>query len=855
MSPLLVISLVIRILAIVWAMVWSVIVLRRLKDWRIGFLTAFLALTALRETSTLLGTKEFSILSVISGAAEQPGIVLSIALFVAVPLLARILIARHRAEALLRDSEDRYRDLVEHSHDLICTHDLHGRILSINPFAARVLGYEPDELLKLTVRDGLAPEVAHEFDEYLATMRREGAAEGLMRVKTVSGEWRLWEYSNTLRTEGVPAPVVRGIAHDITEKKRMENALRAAKARTESVLASVADVHILFDREWHYIYVNQAAVDAISRPREQILGRTLWELYPDIIGTQLELDYRKAMSERVIVASDFYYETNGNWWSNRFFPSPDGLAVFATNITERKRTEENLAKQKEILQAIFDHVPIMLSFIGADDQIKFVNREWERRLGWSLEEIARQRLDIFAVTYPDPEYRKKVLKFAAESNGEWNDFKTTVRSGQVLDTTWARVPLSDGTSVEIGQDITERKRVEEMLRRQTAELAALHEIGLEICAERDLSKVLHLVTSSAAELLNAYHCSTYILNREECRLRLVASLEPELIGNHLMLGEGLAGRAAITGSVEVIENYSKWNGRAAIFEANQFGPALAAPLKWQQTVIGSISLGRKQGEPTFTQDDSRLLEQMAAVAAIAIQQASLFEEVREGQKRLRTLSHKTLEVQEAERKRIARELHDQIGQALTAIQISLHGLHASPDNGRNSPIEDSLAVIDEALEQVHGLSLDLRPSLLDDLGLVAALRWYVERLANRTGLTASFDTDSSDIRLNPEIETACFRIAQEALTNVLRHAEAGRVWVRIRRTGSLFKLAVKDDGVGFDVRAAMKQKGSNACLGLQGMQERAIAAGGVVDIKSREGNGALIEVTFILDGQTAFRPA
>jgi len=348
----------------------------------------------------------------------------------------------------------------------------------------------------------------------------------------------------------------------------MEDALRAAKARTESVLASVADVHVMLDRQWECVYVNQAALDASGLSREQILGRTLWELYPGLAGTELERQFRHAMRERVSVTSDFYHPITETWWSNRFFPSLDGLAVFATNITERKRTEENLAKQKEILQAIFDHVPIMLSFIGADDQIKLVNREWERRLGWSLEEITRPQLDIFALTYPDAEYRKKVLKFAAESDGEWNDFKTTVRSGQVLDTTWARVPLSDGTSVEIGQDITERKRVEEMLRRQTAELAALHEIGLEICAEKDLSRVLQLVTSSAAELLNAYHCSTYILNREDSRLRLVASLEPELIGNHLMLGEGLAGRAAITGGVEAIENYSKWNGRASIFETN-----------------------------------------------------------------------------------------------------------------------------------------------------------------------------------------------------------------------------------------------------------------------------------------------
>ena len=133
-------------------------------------------------------------------------------------------------------------------------------------------------------------------------------------------------------------------------------------------------------------------------------------------------------------------------------------------IAERKQAEDELRRQKEILQQIFDHIPVMINFVGADGRIKLVNREWERTLGWSLEEIRQQNLDIFAECYPDPDYRQQVLKFVAKAKGEWADFKTRVRDGRVMDTTWVRVHLSDGTSIGLGKDITERKRAEEKLK-------------------------------------------------------------------------------------------------------------------------------------------------------------------------------------------------------------------------------------------------------------------------------------------------------------------------------------------------------------------------------------------------------
>jgi PAS domain S-box-containing protein len=147
---------------------------------------------------------------------------------------------RQQAEEALHESEDRYRDLVEHSQDLICTHDLEGRILSVNRAAVELLGYGPNEYVgKKNIRDILVPEFRDQFDTYLATIKRDGVARGLMQVRTSTGERRIWEYNNTLRTEGVATPIVRGMAHDITGRWRAEKALEQ-RNRHLSVLNSVS---------------------------------------------------------------------------------------------------------------------------------------------------------------------------------------------------------------------------------------------------------------------------------------------------------------------------------------------------------------------------------------------------------------------------------------------------------------------------------------------------------------------------------------------------------------------------------------------------------------------------------------
>ncbi|MBI5303059.1 MAG: PAS domain S-box protein [Chloroflexi bacterium] len=189
---------------------------------------------------------------------------------------------RKRAEAALRESEDRYRDLVEHSHDLICTHDLQGRILSVNPAAAKQLGIDADTLLKMNLRDILAPEVRDQFAEYLVAIQRDGTASGLMLVQTSTGEKRIWEYTNTLRTEGVAAPIVRGMVSDITERKHRERELEAiANVSTALRVAQTraAMLPILLDQLLILLNADGAAfemLDPVSGETITELGRGIW---------------------------------------------------------------------------------------------------------------------------------------------------------------------------------------------------------------------------------------------------------------------------------------------------------------------------------------------------------------------------------------------------------------------------------------------------------------------------------------------------------------------------------------------------------------------------------------------------
>jgi signal transduction histidine kinase len=273
---------------------------------------------------------------------------------------------------------------------------------------------------------------------------------------------------------------------------------------------------------------------------------------------------------------------------------------------------------------------------------------------------------------------------------------------------------------------------------------------------------------------------------------------------------------------------------------------LFAPMQVQDELLGTLNLGAKSAY-AFEPQHEPIVGEVAEALALAIHHARLSAEVRLARERLAKLSGRLIETQEVERQRISRELHDQIGQSLVAVKLQLQSMPAMRERDLLvARVRESIALVERTVRQVRDLSLELRPSLLDDLGLVATLRWYVDRQARWAGVTSRFVSNPAEVIVPSEVEVVAFRIVQEALTNALHHAQASEVCVCLEKRDGELDLRVQDDGRGFDVGTLVRNGDVAKSLGILGMQERAQLAGGRLEIESAPGQGTLVVARFPL---------
>lgn len=235
----------------------------------------------------------------------------------------------------------------------------------------------------------------------------------------------------------------------------------------------------------------------------------------------------------------------------------------------------------------------------------------------------------------------------------------------------------------------------------------------------------------------------------------------------------------------------------------------------------------------------------------------LFQRLVDGEQRFRSLARAVWEVQEEERRRVARELHDGLGQTLTALKIRLE--RTAGRDGVPPALADELAagveLASRALDEARRLAHLLRPQVLDDLGLFPALRWLARTLGEWTGFRVGLRLDPADPegsgggRLDPEVETLAFRVVQEGLTNAMKHSGVEAAEVRVERSAEALRLRVSDRGAGFDVREALEGTATSAGFGLRGMRERVELAGGRFVLRSGDGRGTRLEVELPIDGE------
>jgi formate hydrogenlyase transcriptional activator len=306
----------------------------------------------------------------------------------------------------LHDNEDWYQDLVEHSQDLLCVHDLEGRLLLVNPAPARVLGYSVEEILQIPMRDLVAPEFRDEFDAYLRRIESLGEASGLLAVMTRSGERRIWEYHNTLRREGVTTPIVRGLAHDVTEQKRAEKLAREAsedliaKAReSEHTIRELKLFRTLVDQSndaievvdpltLRFLDVNEKACSVLGYSREELLTLGVFDINPVVTKFSTV-----KIKEELRNSGSFVMETVHRRKDGSTFPvevsmrrvqlERDYVITISRDITERKRTEDRLREYERVVEGLEE----VIAVVDRDYRYVIANRAFLNLRGMEKEQV------------------------------------------------------------------------------------------------------------------------------------------------------------------------------------------------------------------------------------------------------------------------------------------------------------------------------------------------------------------------------------------------------------------------------------------------------------------------------------
>jgi PAS domain S-box-containing protein len=487
------------------------------------------------------------------------------------------------------------------------------------------------------------------------------------------------------------------------------------------------------------------------------------------------------------------------------YGTPVRMFGLCHDITELEKTKEAHRAAERKYQQIIENAGEGIFQTTPEGFYLMANPALARMHGFnSPRELIQSCRDISHEIYVDPA-RREEFKRLFEKHDVVRDFEhqafgkdgrrvwVSVNARVVRDED-GKILYYEGTV----QDITERKRAEQALRESEERYRELFQNSKDALYVHDMQGTYTSV-NRAAEKLSGY-------------------AREELIGKQFTM---------------VLSHEYEEQVRRQL--KNQLEESIEATCE--------VEIITKQGRHVPVEISSRLI--FANGVAVGVQGCMRdVSERRRVQAAARMYSRRLIEAQEAERHRISRELHDQVGQILTAVKMNLYSLQqkcSAPDIV--SSIQDNMKVIDEAVDQVRDLSVDLRPSLLDDFGLVIALRWYLDRQTRSCGVPSQLTTHcvSEDDRFASELETACFRIVQEAVTNVIRHARASHISVVLERIGPDLMVWITDNGNGFDLRVT---RSAAATLGLRGMEERVQAFGGSITIDSTPEIGTQICARF-----------
>lgn len=726
-----------------------------------------------------------------------------------------------------RESQDRYRAVVEDQTEVISRFQRDGSLIFVNEVCCRFFGKQAHELIGENWQPMAVPDDVPGIEAQLRLLSPTNPVVVIEnRVYSGSGRVHWMQFVNRafFDAEG-RLEEIQSVGRDITKRKRAEEAQRESERRFSALFeASPVSIAVTRLRDSRIVDVNPAWLEATGFTREEVIGRTPLELnvwvHPDDRrrllamlhkeGRVLNLEVPMRCKSGAVVVMLLSAEQIG------VAGEPHMLSL-AQDITERKRAEELVRKRDEFSQAIFNSVSSHIAVVDRDGVILAVNEPWRRfAIENGVEPGRPARRTEVGVNY---------LEICRESRGEASEGAMAAHDGirSVLDGTlpcftleypchspgeqrWfimsvTRLGAGEHGAVISHTDISSRRQAEEALRESEERYRSL------------------IATSMDAVLLTAPDGRVLAANEAACRMFQCSEEELKAMGRRGVvngsdrrLAAALEERAR-TGRFRGELNFFRKDGTnfpgeisTALF-LNRFGELRTS------MVIRDITL-RKRAE----------------------------EALRYSREQLQALARRLVDVQETSHRELARELHDRVGQNLTALSLNLNMLPGLVPQEMipiiASWLDDSLKLVTETTDRVRDLMAELRPPGLDDFGLVAALRWYGQEFGRRTGLAVAIHCPAPFPRLSRELEISLFRIAQEALTNAGKHAHARNVAIIAEATPAKLALKITDDGIGFDPAEADRSSGWGFLI----MRERALAMGWELHIESGSGRGTTLRL-------------
>jgi PAS domain S-box-containing protein len=645
---------------------------------------------------------------------------------------------------------------------------------------------------------------------------------------------------------------------NLIERKQAEAALEESEERFRKMFDSSHDLLTVADKSGQTLWANAAWQRTLGyTPETQ--GNPLDKVHPDDLALVTEAwqavwDDATAFVDiqyRYRIASGEYVHLETTTHRHVVAGKPV-LYVAARDVTERVRAEEALRDSAERYRAIFEQAAgsIVLIDPKTGALVEFNDMAHEK-LGYTREEFSELTiadLDVFESLEEVVGYAEKIIEQGSDrletqkrtKSGEVRDYQVnaravTIRGEEFVQALW--------------YDITDRKRMEAALRRTLDAtlriqrmLLALSEAAQAVQRARTTEEVYRMVGDEVVRL--GYHCLIFTLVDDGAHLAIAhQTLAPDV----LRAAQKLTGlsletfriplaqapvfqRALTEGEASFHEPSADHIARGLPKRLRPLAGRLVALMGLEQSITAPLKVrGEMHGllmvtGTGLTEGDMPAVTAFANQTGIALDNARLLDELSTHARDLRRLSALITNTQENERKRLSREMHDELGQGLTAISLNLAEVERGlpPDCGPKvrETLAETCSLADTTLDQVREIALDLRPSILDDLGLVAVLRWHTNRFARRHDIEVELEAIDLEARLDPDIETALYRIVQEALTNVARHAQATRVRVRLERGPSSVMTLIEDDGQGFDPEEVAVHAAPGRGLGLLGMRER-----------------------------------